>query len=318
MDRKSKNKQILQKRKKNVWSGHWKDLKLNLHQLFRDYSVIPEVLTSIILSYCAWSEWENTVYTNWKISGAPHSICGDQKSLYVCVAHENLVLTYNLNGEILEQNTSFNSPSGIDIDSNKSLLYVADQTHITLFSLQHKTIISSWKLPVSNTWTSREIKVNENLIYLTLFGEHKIYVYSSNNGEVIHEFGTDESSSERGKFSCPYGLTVVMEYLYICDSNNHRIQLLKKDTGMFHRKWGKFGTKKGEFDYPDTIFYDILENLFFIGDSHFVQLFQNGQCLQRIGDRNVEGNIFGLCRIANRLYVCDHMNARIKIYSQME
>jgi len=70
---------------------------------------------------------------------------------------------------------------------------------------------------------------------------------------------------------------VESNYVYICDCDNHRVQVLMKENGEFKSQWGR-GLKQreelGEFSFPCVIYYDFNEQLFYIGDRYSVQLFE--------------------------------------------
>jgi len=330
MDRKFKNKQIKEKRKTKtkkaklrdtiLWYSDWQNLTLKLYYVFQEYYILPDVLTSIIITYCGWREWGTTAIASCKTIEYPYGISTYQQEIYLCVPAENLIATCDLNGSILERNTSIIGPAGIDIDVNKSLMYIAGKTHVTLLSLQTKKYLLAWKLPVKNDWTFRGIKVNGNIIYLTLLDVHQIFV-CNNDGKVLNKFGMEQAGSKQNEFNNPMGIAKNTKYLYICDSCNHRISILTKDKGIFISQWGKVG----EFGYTYSIFYDELEKLFYIGDDSSVQLFTTeGLCVQRIGGRKIGKNmnqfdgIFGICKLDDRLIVSDESNKRMQIFLRNE
>jgi len=136
----------------------------------------------------------------------------------------------------------------------------------------------------------------------------------------------NESSNKTVEFSNPRGLTVNNKFIYVCDYDNHRIQLLIKEKGIFFfDQWGN-GVESiefGQFWNPNCIYKeeDEGETLFYIGDRCSVQLFRGkGVCIQRIGDK-VTGKgmnqfrfVFSICVLENHLYVGDFGNDRIQIF----
>jgi len=165
--------------------------------------------------------------------------------------------------------------------------------------------------------TFRGINVDENVIYITISGINQIFKCESDTGQLIEKWGKLSSSSERGKFNWPLGLTVESKYAYICDCDNHRIQVLMKENGEFKSQWG-IGLKQreelGEFSFPCVIYYNLNEQLFYIGDRYSVQLFEkNGSCLQRLSDMQYSF-IYGICAINDRIYVSDDRDSRVQIY----
>jgi len=205
----------------------------------------------------------------------------------------------------------------------KSLLYVADFSHVSIFNLNLE-ILSSWPLSVSlplSRKTFRGIKADENLIYLTISGINQIFLCDRENGKVYQKWGQVTSSSEQGNFNWPLGITVADLCVYICDCDNHRVQIFRKENGNFVNQWGKGsgGTMKmGQFNYPCCIHNDASEELFYIGDRFCVQIWEkNGICLQRIDDGGFEFSwIYGVCVMNDRLYVSDDRNGQIQIFKR--
>jgi len=129
---------------------------------------------------------------------------------------------------------------------------------------------------------------------------------------------------EDGRFDSPCGITVNNKYSYICDLNNHRVQLLHKENGTFYYKLGTeaLSSKLGGFAFPYSIFYHAFEEILYVGDQYSLQLFikeNNYECIQRIGDTesgsmsNQFCYICGICEIDDYLYLSDCNNYRIQI-----
>jgi len=139
-----------------------------------------------------------------------------------------------------------------------------------------------------------------------------------------------------GEFSKPTHLALNQTYLYICDTNNHRIQVLDKETGRYIAQWGKKGYGLGQFEFPSCIYlisdkdsnsslpnsyssYD--EDLVYITDNKSIQLFNlKGQCVQRLDEKN--NNIsdihynYGLCLFNGSLYISENYEKRGKVSRQ--
>jgi len=224
----------------------------------------------------------------------------------------------------IRENLSFKDPCGIDMDE-KNILYIADENNVTLVNLKLE-IISSWKLPQKNTGFGG-LKIDNKTVYLTIAGIHQIFLCQSEDGKVLKKYGTVDKGSKPGEFNRPCGITVNGTYVYICDCSNHRIQILIKENGTFSYQWGKGkeSTEKGHFSYPRSIYYNVLEEMFYIGDSYSVQLFRkDNTCIQRLGDTtdgnkmNQFYNVWGLSVVNDQLYVSDFNNKRIQIFRRIQ
>jgi len=164
-------------------------------------------------------------------------------------------------------------------------------------------------------------------MYFSTYFPHQIQVYKSQTGKLLARWGVEDSSSKQGEFNYPMGITVDNKYVYVCDSYNHRVELLTKKGGggMFCHQWGK-GVKSNEpreFAFPNCIFNDELEEIFYIGDNFRVQWFtKDGVYLQHLGGNDTGSKmnefnvIYGVSLMDDRLYVCDRYNERIQIFKR--
>jgi len=144
---------------------------------------------------------------------------------------------------------------------------------------------------------------------------------------VLHELGIVQGGNKPGEFKNPRGITIDKQYIYICDSGNNRIQVLRKlkENYEFQTQWNKSGKQFGQFWGPLSIYYCFVDNIFYIGDRISVQLFNsNGICEQRLGGQESGKNmdqfslVRGMCVMNDQLYVADSANDRIQIFKQKE
>ena len=98
-------------------------------------------------------------------------------------------------------------------------------------------------------------------------------------GQFVSQFGS------KGK---PYGLVLSQsELLFVCDSNNHRIQVFRNE--QFTYTFGQYGKEPGYFNCPSDLTLNSNEDQLFITDriNHRVQVFTpNGQFLRVFGNFN--------------------------------
>jgi len=232
--------------------------------------------------------------------------------LYVC--YKKSLSKYNLNGEIVATHPLYNA-FDVDVDTN-NLLYVADETDISILNFELE-IISKWPLPLKPDFLSRGIKVDKEILYLTMANLHQIFICHKQNGQVITKWGNTAESEKEGEFARPRGITVDNSFVYVCDSGNHRIQILTKGQGSFVSQWGGNGNE--QFMHPLSIYNDWADEIFYIGDYYSLQLFtKEGICIQKFGAK--EGNkmdsVRGAAILDDRLFVCDYENQGIQIFTQ--
>jgi len=293
-----------------------------LIDLINSLDLILFDLIRIIVDYEP-KEWNATAQKSWSLEAYPLGMCNYQNQIYICERSVNVVSIKDLNGLTILTNSSLVSPAGIDIDPIQALIFVSSSTHINIFNLKFE-FISSWQLPGVSDGGFRGIKVDEIDIYLTICSSstHQIFKCNSFNGFVLNKYGKEERSSCQGEFENPLGITLNKANLYICDCNNHRVQVLNKDTGNFIAQWGETkGKEIGQFWNPFSIYNDTIEEMIYIGDNFTLQLFsKDGIGRQRIGSHKT-GNgmdefslIYGLCIVNDELYVSDSSNKRIQIF----
>jgi len=141
------------------------------------------------------------------------------------------------------------------------------------------------------------------------------------DGKLKHTLGPEKKGDREGEFNDPRGITCDNTTLYICDTNNYRIQCILKDKYNVQRSWGTYGIENGQFEFPSSILF--YENILHVGDKYCVQLFTcDGIFLQRIGGDEVgkEEGLFnwikGICVVEDKLYVSDCFNDRVQVFKR--
>ena len=149
-----------------------------------------------------------------------------------------------------------------------------------------------------------------NIFYATTTDNqlHKL----NDNGSIIKTVG--QLGKKNVEFNYPNGLRVSKKCeLYVCDSNNNRVQVFDLDLN-FKRSFGKSGTGKGQFNFPADIKFDSSGNIY-VTDvrNHRIQVFT---CTERhirsIGNQRVP--IFqpvSLLMHNEQLFVTDQHNHKV-------
>ena len=97
-----------------------------------------------------------------------------------------------------------------------------------------------------------------NIFYATTTDNqlHKL----NDNGSIIKTVG--QLGKKNVEFNYPNGLRVSKKReLYVCDSDNNRVQVFDLDLN-FKRSFGKKGTGKGQFNFPADIKFDSSGNIY--------------------------------------------------------
>ena len=119
-------------------------------------------------------------------------------------------------------------------------------------------------------------------------------------GQCSRDIGSHGSALS--EFNSPFGLALdkAKSTLYVCDRDNHRIQVIEfkdEDDEITFSKFGVFETWKGYIDSPtDIALSDDKDRLFVTDhDNHIVLVFKiDGSLIGQFGDTNVK-NPFGIC-----------------------
>jgi len=306
---------IVSPRKEKLITGQMTKQK-NLLKVLNDLKILYTDINRLITEY-ETIEWKSTASATWLYEGELTGLVHYQQQIYVCKWDPYEILIYNKMGKII-QNKPLNSLCGMDIDETKKKnLYIAGSERVLIFNFTFEKTFD-WKLPTTVPGHYfRALKVNENILYLTIECCNRIFLCNISDGKVLKKWGTFKQGFNQGEFCNPKGITVINECVYICDSSNHRIQILMKKNGNFDYQIGngKEGKSMGKFYLPQTIYYHVEEDIIYIGDGYSVQLFTTENlCIQRLGSKFWK--VSGMCRIDDQLYVSD-AKQRIQIFSSI-
>ncbi len=146
-----------------------------------------------------------------------------------------------------------------------------------------------------------------------------IYSYVPKFFTYISSFG--KKGTKNDEFIDPTDLFVdsTTHQLYVCDSNNHRIQVFDQTTHSYIRTIGKQDLNANELRFPHGIFID--EFYLYVSEfgNHRVQIFdkKTGTSVRTIGSYGNGMDQFSYCcgitGDMNYLCVCDKGNSRIQI-----
>jgi len=305
----------------------WSELEQKLIGLVNSLSLFPTVIVQVVMTYAAPVPWRGQMVHQWLLNNKTAALVSDGKSLYVCNGGGHALHKYNLETRLLEDTWSspqfrFVYPQGIGLSGDE--LYVLDAEQVQVFSTANKTLIRHWPIVSSTSCRRVFLKLSNNDVFVTVSRVHRIFVYNR-FGILQRKYGKKLAGSAKGKFNCPHGMAVDTKYLYVCDRDNHRVQVLDKATGTYSHQWGTKGTNDGHFIYPYSIALtegEEGEQVVYVGDETRVQVFSiEGNFQRRLLGRNTYGEeigefncISGLLMIENYLYLSDCNNNRIQVW----
>ena len=112
--------------------------------------------------------------------------------------------------------------------------------------------------------------------------QHKLQKVTS-YGELIKCVG--QKGGKEGEFNYPRGVTLHDNQVYVCDSNNHRIQVFYLNL-KFVRSIGSLGKGRGEFNAPWDVKLDTAGNIYIadFNNSRVQVLDNSGHFIRTLGD----------------------------------
>ena len=212
--------------------------------------------------------------------------------------------------------TGLNTPYGIAVNSHGEMVVTEERGYrISVFDVRGQRI---------QTFGSRGIRP-EQMIYpagIAVDDVNNIYVSSfdklqkfTSYGELIKCVG--RKGSNEGEFNDPRGVTIYSNQVYVCDCNNHRIQVFDLNL-HFIGSIGSHGKGRGEFDRPLDVAFDTAGNMYVaeIGNVRVQVMDSSGQFIRAFGQEG-EGKLSKptALHIADKhVYVSDYSQHHIAVY----
>ena len=139
-------------------------------------------------------------------------------------------------------------------------------------------------------------------------------------GQLVKSIGKWGRSP--GEFDYPRGVRYYNHQVYVCDSDNARVQVFDSNLN-FVRSFGTTGDGPGQLKEPRDIDFDAQGNIYLLDfatwSSDVVQVFsEDGQYLHHF-DRNVSGEGWligpqGLCVSGDYMYVTEDSNTKVSVF----
>ena len=157
----------------------------------------------------------------------------------------------------------------------------------------------------------------EGNIYVT--SKHKLQKFAR-NGKRLESTGKEEASSKNDGFNDPRGITLQNKKVYVCDRNNHRIQVFDLKL-KYLESIGFYGREIGKIYAPYDVKFDKDGNMYIVelGNRRVQVMNANGQFIRFFGN-NRKGNIglptgLHVDKDENIVYISDFADDRIVVYT---
>ena len=209
--------------------------------------------------------------------------------------------------------TGLNCPCGIAFNSRGEMIIAEHLGHqIAVFDNRGQriqTFSSRGNTPEQMEYPEGVAIDDTDNIYVS--SGHKLQKFTG-SGELIKCVG-QRGSKEGG----PCGVTLYDNEVYVCDRNNHRIQVFDLDLN-FIRSIGSHGKGRGELDSPFDVKFDTAGNMYIVDyENKRVQVIDSSGHFIRASGWQGEGKLSGPSSIViadKYVYVSDLIQHRIFVY----
>ena len=200
----------------------------------------------------------------------------------------------------------------IAVSDNGELL-VTENIHsrYTVLDTQGKRVLTIGKPLFGDEWTTGIATDGEGNVYV-----HNVQKFNK-RGKVIKSVGM--KGRNFGEFDFSRGVQYHHHQLYVCGSNNGRVQVFDSNLN-FVRAFGTCGDDLYQLRDPRDIDFDTQVNIYVIDSSkrQVLVFSEDGQYLQQFGKRGQgKGNInnpYGLCVSRDYVYVNEWGNNNISVF----
>ncbi|XP_064396595.1 E3 ubiquitin-protein ligase TRIM71-like [Halichondria panicea] len=147
--------------------------------------------------------------------------------------------------------------------------------------------------------------------------KHCVYKFNK-RGDLLKRFGTSGSGPK--EFYYPHGIAVAGDQLFVCDYNNHRVQVLTTELEPV-KQIGSYRTGNEHFIHPEDVAVDN-EQMVYVTDcyNHRVQvLTMDGRFIRSIRKKGSGPGYLscphGVC-VAGFVYVVEQTNKRVSVFTK--
>lgn len=225
---------------------------------------------------------------------------------------------------------SVHHPSGVAFDHTGRYLFIVDQSNhrVQVFDSMTQEVLGAYGSkglgPSHFDMPCGIVADRENKIIVSDLLNHRLQVLEFNprTQELAFLQSIGSEGSGPGQFSFPKGLGLTENGgLLVCDSANHRVQVLDMDGFKMLREFGSYCFGDGQFDSPLAATITCTGEILISDGNNRIQVFDGkGGFLRSFGVRGKKDGFFhypvGIAvNDENALFVCDQGNHRIQVFN---
>ena len=210
-----------------------------------------------------------------------------------------------------------NGPYSIALSDTE--LFVTEDYRYTVLNMQGQrvlTIGSKGKPPFGDGDPTGIATDGDGSVFITN-GNHKLWKFSR-RGELVKSIG--KMGRNDGEFDWPLGVRYRNHQVYVCDSDNARVQVFDSNLN-FLRTFGTRGDGPGQLKEPRDLDFDTQGNIYVVDwGKHQVLVFSEvGQYLRHFGQygegKGELNHPRGLCVSGDCVYVVEISNNRLSVFN---
>ena len=151
----------------------------------------------------------------------------DEKYLFASGGNDNWILKYSIAGNKLQLRDSIKlgdkwpnkiSPSGIEIDDAKQLMYVVTKDNNSIYVIDLKTKAIQKQIPIGGEAYACLLSPDKSILYISCWGCDKVISFNTKTG-VISDMAVGDNPNEL----C---LTKNGNYLFVANSNDNSVSVI--------------------------------------------------------------------------------------------
>ena len=206
-------------------------------------------------------------------------------------------------------------PYGVTVNSAKEVL-VTERKKIAVFDKKGKKL-RDIKLPTDDVELKGIAIDEDDNIYVTDSERHCLMKLNK-AGKVLTTVGT--RGSDHGTFKDPRGVAVIGDRVFVCEQNNHRLQVFTKERLEFVKTIGSQGQGDEHFKSPFNITQDELGNMYVseYGNNRVKLLNKQGE-FQLSFSMKANGQLSGptgVCVVDQFVYVVECWGCCVSVFNR--